>query len=388
MLVKSFTNTGDKSYDYLDSSLSIFLESALRKIPFITLTENQKNQLTDGVILNNYLSGLKGTSIKDKPVVYIKSKLMLSTNRGEYEALPFTVYFEGRYKVENGKIFLKIFRASRFISFDNSEYSIEANLENLIQHPEIYFLPYIKSILNYTVFDVSILVSPVKSIISIDGQMAGIGNAKNILLTAGSHRLHVHLDGFRDYDEIISVFKGGYKKRITLDSLKSKKYINIITKPPGAIVYLNEKYGGTTPIVVNVSSIDDVITVTKEGYPDRVIYPSEYLNKSQLNINLSSNWQIRQKNQLAYRYKKRSNLLYYSGIGLVAATVFMGTEATLYKQEAQLYMGTDQARYDDAKRKKNLYSSLTVISSFSSVLVFTFSFKEILNYFKGYEAGE
>jgi len=388
LLVENFTNIGDKNYDYLRSNLPLFLQSALRKIPFITLTESQKNQLADNITMNNYLNGLQGSSFVDKPIVYVKSKLVTSVHGRKCGALPFSICFKGNYRVENGTVFIELLQSSRYISFNRKIFYIEANIDSLMQNPGIYFLPYLKFILNYAIFNVSISVYPMDSIISIDGRIVGVGNVKNILLTAGPHRLHVHKDGFRNYDEVISIFKDGYEKKITLENLGTEKYVSVITNPSGAVVYLNEKYRGITPVEVKISSIRDVITLTKDGYTDKVIYPSEYINSSKLNIKLKSNWKIEQKNKLINGYKRRSKLLYYSGIGFLATTIIMGSEITLYKQKAQLYRSSNQSKYEEAVRKKNLYSFLTTISSFSSVLIFTFSFTEVLNYFKRYEAGE
>ena len=388
LLVDGFINDGDKDYDYLGNFLPVFLESALKRIPFFTLTENQKSQLISGISLNNYIERFTGNYLLDQPLVYVKPKLEPVVLRGKNGILPFSISFYGKYKVKNNRVHLEIFMSSRYVSFEKNRYSLEASVDNLIQNPEFYFLKYIKYILSYRVFTISLNVEPEDSIVSIDDKVVGFGKIRNILLTAGPHKLHIHRDGFHDYDDVITVLNNGFRKSISLKSLNYKKLVKIVTDPPKAEVYLNEKFEGETPLLLNISSYNDVITIIKKGYLDAVVYPLKYKGKSKIDIRLNPIPEIVQTNISGEKFKRNSKMLYYSGIGFLASTIILAAESTLYKQKADLYKNSNQGEYQNAIDKKNLYGALATASAFSSVVVFTFSFKDILKYFKEYEAGD
>ena len=283
---------------------------------------------------------------------------------------------------------MEIFRTSRFVSFKKESYLLDLPINELYQNSENVFLKYVKSILNYHVYTATIEVKPEDSIISIDEKVSGVGKVSNILLTGGPHKIHVHKDGFQDFDDIIIILKDGFQKSIILKNLSYKNCIKVLSKPERADVYLNENYAGKTPILLEVDSNSDVITIIKKDYLDKTIYPSQYMNKDELNIQLKIAPELNRIKLAGESFRKRSKLLYYSGIGFLATTIIFATESTIYKQKAELYRGVDLVKYNYARDKKNLYGALATVAAFSSSVVFTFSFNDILKYFKKYETGD
>jgi len=131
-----------------------------------------------------------------------------------------------------------------------------------------------------------------------------------------------------------------------------------------------------------------IITVSKKGYIDSVLYPFQYYDKNEVSVKLRVSNEIQKEKILAESYKRNSKIMYYSGLGFLATTILMAAEATVYKQEAELYRDSDAERYKKAIDKKNIYSSLATVAALSSGIVLTLSFKDILKYFKKYESGD
>ncbi len=386
--IKKFANKGDKNYDYLERLIPVFLESALKKVSFFTVTEDQKEQLVSIVSLDDYLNRFKGGSPINRSIAFIKPKLKPVVFRNRVGPDPFSMIFFGEFLVRNNKVFIDIFKSSRYIEFDKTPYKIEASLDDLLQNPEPFFLGYAKSILNYCVYTASIQVEPKDSVVAIDDSVLGVGDVNEFLLTAGSHKLHVHRDGFKDYNDVITITKDGFHRTIELKRLTYKKHLRIVSKPTGAEVYVNEDFKGMTPLLINVQTDNAIITVSKKGYIDSVLYPFQYYDKNEVSVKLRVSNEIQKEKILAESYKRKSKIMYYSGLGFLATTILMAAEATVYKQEAELYRDSDAERYKKAIDKKNIYSSLATVAALSSGIVLTLSFKDILKYFKKYESGD
>ena len=60
------------------------------------------------------------------------------------------------------------------------------------------------------------------------------------------------------------------------------------------------------------------------------------------------------------------------------------TGQVLYEQNADLYSGSDQQRYEDSLKKASTYGTLTAVSVVAAVGLFTFSFVEMVRYFNLY----
>ncbi|MCK5570400.1 MAG: hypothetical protein KAJ15_11830, partial [Spirochaetes bacterium] len=80
-----------------------------------------------------------------------------------------------------------------------------------------------------------------------------------------------------------------------------------------------------------------------------------------------------------------------TGLGMLGASIILGTKKTLYHQEADLYRETKPRRYYQASMDASrVFLYLTVTSSVITGGIFTYSFIQIIKYFTLYspEAGQ
>ncbi len=373
-VISGFKNAGPDKYLYLKTPLTSALEEGLKRVPFFTLTDDQRVQIKNSICFLE-----KGSD----PVVIIKNKLEPVITRNSIGGGYLTIRFSGIYRVSEDYIEIWVSAESREISFYIINYYLKVRISEFIEDPEATFIPFVKSILNYRVFEANFFSTSDNSLIFIDEKLVGFGNARHILLEPGIHKLLVISEGYTTYHEIINVNNDGFSKIINLNKYLNTKKIEIVTEPSEVEVYLNEKYIGLTPLNIYLNDEDVSITLKKEGYEDRVIYLKKS-DKNNINVKMVASRVINKKRIIAEKNRNISRILYYSGLGLSFLAVISGSTATYYNQKSELYRDIDNSESDKAERLSHIYTGLTVASSALAVIVFTFSFEKLLSYFNLY----
>ncbi|MFW6181877.1 MAG: hypothetical protein ACOC8N_09015, partial [Spirochaetota bacterium] len=86
----------------------------------------------------------------------------------------------------------------------------------------------------------------------------------------------------------------------------------------------------------------------------------------------------------AEQHRSSARLYSYAGVGLLALAVLFGVEATLNRQRADLYEGTDPERYDRALRASGTFRALSLSSALLTGSSFMLSFYHTVSSFRAH----
>jgi hypothetical protein len=409
ILIGAFENRGDPKYDHIGTILETSFEAYARTVIMLTLSEEERAFLEALALREEYAADYAeaGGTIRFTlaPVIgraagrFSESRFegadrSPAVSRGDEErdggpTAHFPLTISGYYYVRptEGAVETVVLKASSLNGITGRvdvDYGAELALSSLIAKPELLLVPFFRLFLRYQTHTASFTAVPRDALIYIDEKLVGTGEAKDVLLSRGEHKLSVRRKGYRDYSAIISVIGDNRVTSIELEKPAVTRSLRMFTDPPGAELYIDERYAGTTPTEVALSGDEKVFTLKEEGYADAIIRNGEGLppEAEELHISLTKVINVEEIYRKAEVHKKRSGLLYGIGIGMLAVTILLGTEKTLFEQESDLYRGTDPARSEEAAKTAETLGYLTAASGVATGVLFTLSFANMVKYFK------
>lgn len=401
VVIGAFTYEGEGSYAYLGKTIQKLVTSTALKIPFLILTEDERRILEEIV-----RSRSEDKTIPSKEVT-IGYRLEPIIEEGEPRADEFPIFIHGRYRVlqaakgkfrdkeasdkvsekkSSGETIQVTIDVQNFLTKTKApEYTFEAELNEFLNTPDTYLIPFIKQLVRYTIFTVSIKVTPQDATILIDRKPAGVGAVDQMLLTPGYHLIEAKLGGYSDYSDTIYVFEDGFVKEITLKEIAVKPALVVESSVPEVSIYIDGSFKGFTPLELYPGRANQTITLIKDGYRNRSMPLSIYGKETgEIKITMVEPGEYIGTRDEAELHRKRSRILYRSGLGMMGLAIFSGTQTTLNRQRADLYRGINEERYNDALKKTTFYSALTASTLIIGGGVFTLSFVELLKYFNFY----
>ncbi len=401
IVVGGFEYEGEGPYGYLGKALQKLLISTASRIPFIALTDEERRLLKEFSRTEEFqkkFPGLRG------PGGYRLEPLI---EEGEPAAGEYPLFIHGSYRVfqEGGEgagsggvmgkkapeetLSLTVRSHNFMTGSSNPDYLIETDLNEFLNAPDRFLIPFINQLLRYKTYTVSISTDPPDGIIFVDHRLAGIGNAGSLLLTPGYHRIDVRLKGYEDYSDMVWVSGDGFLRQVHLKKAEGKFRYRAESNVEKAEVYIDGTFAGPAPLGFAMEEPDTTLTLIKEGYRS-VSIPLSGLGSDRGELLLTMVRPDEHKSLLgeAEAHRKRSRLLYRAGLGMMGLTIISGVQTTLNRQKADLYRGINEERYDAAVQKTTLYTALTASSLLIGGGIFTLSFIQILRYFKLYSDGE
>jgi hypothetical protein len=293
------------------------------------------------------------------------------------------IYIHGNFTViSEEEIYLEIYAHNGITGREDRLYQTQITLYSLINEPHTYLIPFFKIFLQYKIYSASIDAVPQDSYIFIDERLVGIGSAKNIFLPQGQHRLSVLREGYIKYTDFINLNEDGFFTSVELQEIKKRRSFSIFTDPAGADIYIDEQFMGITPLELKLTGNYHTFTIIKKGY-SQVIVSSLGLPHDQdvLDVKLISPDITEKYYHQAETHLKRAKISAITGIGMLGASILLGTQKTLKDQKADLTSGRDHRESLDASR---VFFYLTVTSSAITGGIFTYSFIQMVKYFTTY----
>lgn len=385
IVVGSLENSGDQQYAYLTESLRDQIALLIADAPFIALTDREHDFLRTLSRREEYkqmLSAAGGTiGYRLEPVVI----------KGEPVAAEYPLHVYGRYEVytpeEAETPVLRISLSVRNLMTDTEDavIDLEGSLFGFIDAPRSFLIPILPEFLRYTVYRVTLTAEPSEALIFLDDQLIGIGEAADVLVTPGLHRLAVREDGYHAYRDLVQITADGFSRHIRLQKELCLTRYDITTTPDGVNVYLDEEFQGYTPLSLSVGPGNRTITLSKEGYRTETLVVTDLPEGGgKLNFGLIEAGVSEQLKQKAERHRKRGMYLSWAGLGVLGSSIFFGVMSTLKAQESDLYQTSDPGRSSDARTASETYSILLYSSLAAAGGIFVFSFVETVQYFTTY----
>jgi len=382
--IGKFENKGDPDYSFLGESISSNIYSGTLSIPYLTITQREKS----------FLEALSAKpEFKDK---YIEAKkdigyiLDVFVDRGKPPEGSFALYISGSFNpLSEQEVSLSIEEHNYMTGETRQVHEQVLSLQEIITKPYLYTIPFLKKFLKYSTFTAGFKVTPEDALIFIDDKFYGTGSIENIILPKGRHRIKVEREGYRTASDLIYVEKDGFFREIELKKIEPERYHLVSSIPPGVSVYLDEKYLGNTPHFLSAGEEQKTITLMGKGYTPITINLDEIPDKTgRIELEIETISETELNHRKAERHKKKARIFSHLGLGFLGTAVLLGTQETFYQQKADLYQGIDSEKYTRALNTAKTLRILTLSSSVISCSLFTYSFREILNYFKGYSPPE
>jgi len=385
IIVGPLENLGDEKYGYLYESLRDQLALLISDAPFIVPTDQERAFLYTLSLKEEYEKAFAQTEGK---ILYRMSPFVL---KGELNAEDFPFHVFGSYLVYKPEgiadaiLDLRIDVYNTITGTERDSIHLEGTLSDYIDAPREFLYPFLPQFLRYTIHRATFTAEPLEALIFVDDRLMGIGEARNILVTPGLHRLTVKSEGYLEYRDLVQVTEDGFTRHVTLQKEQRLIRYLITSTPEAAQVYLDEKYQGETPISIAVSPSNRTLTLSKEGYrTESVAVQNLPLAGGSLNFGLIEAGIDKELREKADRHQKRSRVLAWTGLGVLGSSIFFGVMSTLKQQEADLYQGSDPGRSADAQKASNLYTTFLYSSLVLAGGIFTISFVETVQYFKIY----
>lgn len=401
IVIGKFEQDGDGTYAYLGKTLQKLVISAASRIPFLTLTDDERRVLEEIVRSRSDDEKTPSTGIA------IGYRLAPVLEEGEPRIDEFPIFINGRYSVfqvakagaggevvplkalekkKSGEILKVTINVKNFLTLTTGpEYLFEADLNEFLNSPDTYLIPFIKQLIRYTAYTASIKATPRDAIILVDRKPAGAGVADQLLLTPGYHLVEVRLEGYNDYYDMVYITEDGFTREIHLKEIAVKQGPVVESSVPETMVYIDGSFKGFTSINFSPERANQTITLIKDGYRNTSIPMSIYGKETgELEIRMVEPVEYIGSQHRAELHRKCSRILYHSGLGIMGLAIFSGTLTTLNKQRADLYRGINEEDYNNALKKTTFYSALTASSLIIGGGVFTLSFVELLRYFNFY----
>jgi hypothetical protein len=388
--VETFENTGDARYSSLSDVFSSSFYTYALTVSTITLSDEERSFLQSLSVEEGYKDAFAeaGEQIRYR----LAPKVVMG--KGDEGAFPLSIhgFFRvdpaGRDEGDVETVRLTALAYNTMTRRTDVEYTLDRPLADILRQPESYLVPFFRELLRYRAFTATILAEPEDALIYIDERLVGVGRAREVLIPSGPHRLGVKRRGFRDYTALFSAEKDGTVTAVKLAALEKTRALRFVSSPEGAELYIDERFAGLTPVEVLTSGEERSFIFVKEGYRHRLLTHLDIPpGGGEVEVSLIPLNVIEDLSAKAERYRKRANVSYGGGIGMLALAIFFGTQKTLFEQKADLYNGTDPQRYKDALRSARTYGALTAASAAASAGLFTFSFVEMVRYFNLYGSG-
>ncbi len=387
IIVDSLENRGEQVDDYLRENLTEQLYLLIADAPFVSLTDRERAFLLTLSLGEEYADVFELTDGN------IRYRLEPSVVRGDFDRKDYPLYVSGHYQVirpqpdstDETSLKLQIDVYNTMSERSRDPVIVQGRLEDFIDEPHSFLFPFLPEFLRYTIYRMNLTADPPDALISVDEELIGIGTAESILVTPGLHRISVRSDGYREYRDLVQVQEDGYRKHVTLDPETRIIQYLLSTTPDGADVYLDEKYLGSTPLLISVGPSNKTLTFSREGYrTESVVVQDLPATGGELHFGLIEAGIAEDLERKAERHRKRAKGLSYAGFAVLVSTIVFGIQTTAKQQEADLYSGTDPDRAADAQAASDLYNTLLISSIVLAGGIFTFSFAQTVQYFKTY----
>jgi len=380
IVIGEFINHGENKYDYLGESLRNIIYNYALTVSVITLTDDEIEGLK---ILSKIEKYKKLFSEAGEKISYRLKPLI---EKGMAVTGDYPIYIQGSYDVINeDNVLIEIMASNALIEKVIVSYQIKVNLLNIVDEPWAWLIPFFRDFLRYKAYTFTVQSVPYDSLIFLDGKLIGVGVARNILVAPGLHRVSVKKKGYYGYSDIIKINKDGYFKTIELREEEKNRELYICTVPANSRIYVDEKLSGESPLTIYLSGGIHTLTFKKDGYLEKTLrYNTVPDERERLNVSLIEINKEQSAYSLSESHKRISKALYYTGMGFLGLSIIFGAESTLNAQRADLYKESNEDIYRSSLKNKALFSYLTIASSMVMGGVFTFSFVELLKYFKYY----
>lgn len=386
IVIDPLQNLGGEDDDYLIESLGEQLRLLFSKAPFITLTDRERDFLLTLSLEEEYAETFAQT---DGSINYrLKPHVLLGPSLSAKHHLHIT----GSYRLlaaetaEAGaglEVRIDVYNAMTDLVWDSI--LVSGDLSNFIEDPQGFLYPFLSRFLHYTIYRMNLSADPPDAVIWVDDRLVGIGNAANIIVTPGLHRITVMHDNYREYRDLVQVSEDGYVKHVALQPETDIVEYTITTTPEGARVLLDEHFMGRTPLQISVGPRNRTLTLSKEGYRTESLIVQDLSHERRgLHFNLIQAHMEEELKARAERQRTWAKGLSYAGFGLLITSIFFGIQETAKQQEADLYSGINPDRAHDAQKASDMYSSLLISSLVLAGGLFTFSFVKTVQYFNTY----
>jgi hypothetical protein len=387
VMIAELENRGDPTYDYLAESLMTSTFSYALSIPFLTLTDEEREALEQISQREEFTASFEAAG---KRVGYkLTPRIQRSVPEGqgaEMKEEGWPLVISGSFTVvTEGEVKLALRAFNTLIKRQEAAYTVTLPLATLLNEPEVFLVPFFKSVLRYKTYVTSFESLPRDALIFIDGRFAGVGTVKNILLSRGEHRISAKRDGYNEYSDILYIDEDGQVKKITLTPVKRLRVMKILSQPGGAFVYIDEQFMGITPLEVSLPDRFFTFSFMKEGYKTATVKSTDLSeNQEELNIQLLTVEAAQSVVDRAETHRKRAKILAYTGVAMLGVSIFFAVEKTLNAQRADLEEGRNQDRFEEASDREEAYTYLTIGSFVATGTIFTFSFVQMAKYFNLY----
>ena len=112
--------------------------------------------------------------------------------------------------------------------------------------------------------------TPAQSAVYVDGAFVGLGVIELPYQVLGPHTVRVTAPGHEPLERTVTLAAGGNTLAPALEPLPPRP-VTIVSAPPGASLYLDSRYLGTTPLPVAASARPARVLVRLEGYRDAAL---------------------------------------------------------------------------------------------------------------------
>lgn len=382
--IGNIKNKSSASYGYIGDFIKTNLIDSLKKLPYITITEEERKFLADeiGIAESEISMRLRTRIISDK-----KKKCF------------FPIYIEGEYSFDRktGFVLLKIMMENKATGLQKILIDEKIPLDDLFSEPDLSINKAVKNLVRYKIYTINLKANQENAELFVDRNYAGRGSVNNYYILPGYHTFSAKLKGYLEHSEVMYIDKDNLTIKLSLNTLHVSKTIPVITEPPDTHVYLNETLIGKTPIDIPViSKKRNVLFLKKEGYKTKLLLLNENIidgnilneqteKKYRFSINLVNKENIPLLVKKIELHKKKAKLYSYLGMGFLGVSIILGSQKTIQDQKADIYRNMGNEKYRDAEKNSNILQYLTWGTSGITVAIFGKSFLENLKYFKGYK---
>jgi hypothetical protein len=299
----------------------------------------------------------------------------------------FPLVISGSYRVETSPrepetLFLEVQAVDTLTGEEEASHRGSLPLAAFLEDPSPAVRSLFQELLRFRSIQIHLEVTPADALIFLDGDPVGTGSFQG-LVPPGIHRVTARREGYREYSDLVRM-EERTSMRIQLEPGPRRRSILVDTDVEGTTVYLDNRPVGTTPLEV-AAPPQGTITLVKEGYVTEMV-PLEQVpaGKKLLYVSMRPPDLVEALRTRAEEHRTRARLYSFAGFGLLALAVLFGVEATLNRQRADLYEGSDPERYDQALRASSTFRALSVSSSLLTGGSLMLSFHHTVSSFRAY----
>lgn len=397
IVINGFENRGDHGHDYVAEVLRAALFQQASGLPFITLSEKKRAILADKLSRDmpdqdeqDQIEG-NGAPVPEGDPLEIPFRLQVSATMDDPVPEEFPLIISGRYWVTAGpeepeSLYLEVRALDTLTGEEETSNRTSVPLASFLDEPYPVVSSLFQELLPFRSIQVRLSAEPADALIYLDGGVVGAGSFRG-LVQPGIHRVTVYREGYREYSDLVRMDRD-FSRRIVLEPGGRLRSILVVTDVPGVSVYLDNRLAGTAPLELEAPP-RSTVTLFREGYVTEMFPLSEVpAAETVLHVSLRTPEQVENAQLHAEQHRNRAKRYSFTGFGLLALAIFFGVEATLNRQRADLYEGTDPDRYDQALQAQRTYQALTVSSSLLTGGSFLLSFYHTVNYFRRHRDAE